>query len=110
MRFYASDDWNAKVNFTINGAVMGSSVLTSSKADIEVLVDDAPADKIEAIKIMFGKPGSKLAPTLLNSNANKKSLRFKHVLKKGQTFYYYLVILQKGGDRIYTAPIWVLAR
>ena len=110
MRFYASDDWNAKVNFTVNGHPMGSTVEISSNATIKVTVSDPDtADKVASIKLFFGQPGSGELAKELASALNKSTLTFKHVLENEDSFYYFVEITQKDGDKIYTAPIWITA-
>lgn len=107
MRFYASDDWNVKVNFTVNGQPMGSTIIGNSKATIKVTVDDPDAaDQITSIKVFYGQPGSGELATALTSVTNKKSLTFKHTIEDNDSFYYYVEITQADGDKIYTAPIW----
>lgn len=108
MRFYASDDWNTEVTFTIGGEPMGSMLATEDEVDIEVSVDDPDNnDKIKSIKLFFGKSGSKQLGTVLKKVSNNNSLEFTHTLTKKGNFYYYLEIAQQDGDKIFTAPIWV---
>lgn len=107
MRFYASEDWNVKVDFTINGQPMGSMLSSVTNIDIEVSVtDDDAAEKIASIKVMSGKPGSKILGTVLTSVTNKNSLSFTKNVTSAKA-YYYLEITQKDGDKIYTSPIWI---
>ena len=108
MRFYASTDWNAKVQFTLNGFPMGSRINTKVNATIKATVTDPDAgDDVQSIKLMFGEPGSKVLSTVLTSASNTNTLSFSHNAAKGKIFYYYLEITQKDGDKIYTSPIWV---
>lgn len=109
MRFYASEDSNVKVNFTINGFPMGARINTRKDSTaIKVEVTD-PGDDIKSIKVMFGTPGSKVLSTVLPraSNTNMNKLNVSHHAEKGETFYYYAEIIQKDGNKIYTSPIWV---
>jgi hypothetical protein len=108
MRFYASDDWNTEVTFTIGGEPMGSMLTTEDDVDIEVSVEDADNDdKTKSIKLFFGKSGSKKLATNLKTVSNKNSFEFTHTLTKKGNFYYYLEITQQDGDKIFTSPIWV---
>jgi hypothetical protein len=110
MRFYASTDWNVKVKFMINGFPMGSRINTRKAASISVEVNDADAgDVVKSIKIFFGSPGSKDLSVALPgaSSSNTDRISLSHTAIKGETFYYYAEIVQKDGDKIYTAPIWV---
>jgi hypothetical protein len=108
MRFYASDDWNTQVNFTVNGYPLGSTITTGSSPIINVsIVDVDVTDTISSIKVYYGVPGSTTLGTVLTSVTNAKQLSFVHNSNPGSSFYYYLEILQKDGDKIWTAPIWV---
>ncbi len=108
MRFYASTDFNIQVNFTVNGFPMGMRINTKTSADIKVSITDPDAgDKIAAIQLMYGEPGSKQVSTVLKKVTNSNSLTFKHDLPKGKEYYYYLEITQQDGDKVYTSPVWV---
>lgn len=107
-RFYASDDWNAQVMFTVNGAVMGSSVLTPQSAQIQVVVSDPdPADAVSSIQVYSGRPGSAVLSAVLHSVSNSNQLNYTHIPAAGDSVYYYAKILQADGDLIWTAPVWV---
>jgi hypothetical protein len=107
-RFYASQDWNTKVNFTINGAPMGNFLKRTDKAIISAsITDEDNIDKTKTIKIFYGVPGSRQIASELQTISNKESLELTEQIEKGKTYYYYLEITQKDGDKIYTAPIWV---
>lgn len=106
MRFYASDDWNVKVSFTINGEVMGSSILDADDLNIEVAIDDEEAsDKTTSIKIISGVPGSGVLPKVLTSKSNSETLSYSGT--PPNSAYYFLEITQKDGNKVYTSPIWV---
>lgn len=107
MRFYASADWNTKVDFTINGKPMGKRMNSKKAASIKVTVTDPDAgDTIKSIKVIYGQPGSgEVGKALTSSKTNE--LTFIHNLPKGEEFYYYLEIVQVDGDKIYTSPIWI---
>ena len=106
MRFYGSDDWNVKVNFTVNGQVMGSVVSHSGTATVSVTVTDPDGEATSGINLFYGVPGSGAIPTVLNSITNSNTLTFTHNLANNTTYYYYLKINQADGDAIYTSPIW----
>jgi hypothetical protein len=110
MRFFASEDWNTKVNFTINGFPMGAQINTKKAVTISVRVTDPDAgDDVKSIKIMFGSTGSKTMSTLLTGGSvtNTANLEIVTDAKKGSSLYYYAEITQKDGNRMYTSPIWV---
>ncbi len=112
IRFYASDDWNAQVNFTINGKVMGTTTTTGLNSSISVIVTDPdapgdPNDNINKIEIFYGNPGSGINATLLTSNTGSTSLSYPHITTINTSYYYYAKITQVDGDIIWTAPIWI---
>ncbi len=108
MRFYASDDWNVKVTYTLNGNFMGSIFNTTANSAISLSVTDADAgDNVSKIEIYYGIPGSNFLPTLLTSNANSSTLNFTHPTVAGNNFYYFAKIVQTDGDSIWTSPIWI---
>lgn len=112
IRFYASDDWNAQVNFTINGKVMGTVTTTGLNSSISVIVNDPdapgdPNDNINKIEIFYGNPGSGNNATLLTSNTGSTSLSYAHITTINTSYYYYAKITQADGDIIWTSPIWI---
>ena len=107
-RFYASDDWNAQVTFTVSGNYMGSDVLLTNNSVINVNVADPDAgDNVSSIQVYYGVPGSGSLPTVLTSNTSSATLSYTHTTVLGNLFYYYARITQADGDIINTAPVWV---
>lgn len=107
-RYYASDDWNAQVVFTVGGSYMGSSILLTSNTVINVSVSDPDAgDNVSGIQILYGIPGSGILPAVLTSNSASSTLNYTHTTSVGNSFYYYARITQADGDIINTAPVWV---
>jgi hypothetical protein len=107
-RFYASDDWNTQVMFTVNGAVMGSSVLAPQSSQIQVYVSDPdPGDSVSSIQVFSGRPGSGLLSQVLHSVSGSNQLNYTHIPAAGDSVYYYARIQQADGDLIWTAPVWV---
>ena len=105
-RFYASHDWNAQVDFTINDQPLGSYIKNTDSISFKINIEDPDAaDKIKKITIMYGKPGSGIKPTVFGSSQTSK-LNLSHVLKLGEAYYYYALIEQIDGDKIVTSPIW----
>ncbi len=106
-RFYASDDWNVQVTFTVSGNYMGSEVLLTSNSVINVSVTDPDGgDNVASIQIYYGVPGSGSAPTVLTSGSSS-ALSYTHTTSPGNQYYYYARITQSDGDIINTAPVWV---
>ena len=108
-RFYASDDWNSEVHYTVNGHPMGSNISTNVNPTISVVVNDLDVgDEVAMIDLYYGVPGSGVLSNLLTSAvANTNSLTFTHPCLPGDHFYYYAKITQLDGDIMWTAPIWV---
>ena len=112
MRFYASEDWNTQVTFTVNGNYMGSDFSTTANSSIYVSVSDPdapgdPNDNINKIEIYYGTPGSGINATILTSNTGSTTLNYTHSTIQGNTYYYFAKITQVGGDIIWTSPVWV---
>ncbi len=106
MHFYASDDWNAKVNFTLNGQMMGSVITHSGTATLSVTVTDPDGENVSSMSLYYGVPGSGSSASVLTSNSGSNSLTYTHSLANNTTYYYYLKITQTDGNQIYTSPIW----
>ncbi len=111
-RFYASDDWNAQVNFTINGHYMGDVFTTNNNSNISVTITDPdapgdPNDNINKIEIYYGISGDGNNATILTSNTGSTTLNYAHASLTEIKYYYFAKITQVGGDIIWTAPIWV---
>lgn len=109
MRFYASDDWNVQVTFTVNGNYMGSTISTGSNSAIYVSVADAdgPSDPTNTIQIYYGVPGSGVNATVLTSTTGSEVLNFTHTTAVGDNYYYFAKITQADGNIIWTAPVWI---
>ncbi|QNH62069.1 CehA/McbA family metallohydrolase [Hymenobacter sediminicola] len=106
-RFYASDDWNAQVSFTLNGEPMGSVLQGGTNADINVSVADGDNEAVRSLTLMRGVPGNGVnAIALVNAPAGAAALTFTDTNVPNSAYYYYAVIIQNDGNRIVTSPIW----
>lgn len=106
MRMYSSDDWNVKVNFTINGQPLGSVFSASGNPTISVSVSDDDGESTSKIALCYGIPGSGVLSTTLTSVTNTPTLNYIHNIANGASYYYYLQVRQPDGNRVYTSPIW----
>lgn len=106
-RYYASDDWNAEVDFTVEGQFMGSVGTTHGNPQINVTVTDVDGEGVSSIQIFFGVPGSGVQSTVLTSRTNSNTLSFTHTINIGSSFYYYAKVTQADGGIIITAPVWI---
>jgi len=108
MRFYASDDWNTQVSFTIDASPMGRVLTTYTDPGINVSITDPDGgDAISSINVYYGVPGSNTLSTILITKNNSNTLSFVHQIAAGARYYYYLEITQADGNKIWTSPIWV---
>ncbi|MES2779763.1 MAG: T9SS type A sorting domain-containing protein [Bacteroidota bacterium] len=106
MRTQASDDWNVRVTFTINGKPLGTILSDTVNPQISVTISDPDLEVASNIVITYGIPGSGVNPTTLTSSTTG-SLTYTHSIATGASYYYYAVVTQTDGDKIFTAPIWV---
>lgn len=104
MRFYASQDCNAKITFTINNEPMGS-IVTKAGAPV-ITLGSVTSNPVTSVNVMYGVPGSgTVAATLTSSTSGSFSYTDNSLANLSQR-YYYLDITESDGARIITAPIW----
>lgn len=106
MRFYASDDWNTKVEYTINSQPMGSIIEQAANPTLSATITDTDAgDNVAKIEVYSGVPGSGITPTIVKT-VTTATLNYTPVVANNSTTYYYLRITQTDGNVIWTSPIW----
>lgn len=106
MRFYSSDDWNVKVNFTISSQPIGSILSQAGMPSLSVNISDPDGENTSSITVYQGVPGSGVNPTVLTSVTNNNNLSYVHNLSNNTSSYYYVKIVQNDGNTIWTSPIW----
>lgn len=106
MRFYASQDCSAKIDFVINTTEVIGSIVTKAGAPVIGVTSTGTTSAISSVKIMFGVPGSGTAATQLTSSASGTFTYTDNALTNGNQRYYYLDITETNGSRIITSPIW----
>jgi hypothetical protein len=106
-RYYASDDWNIQVNYTLNGLYMGTTSNITANPTISVTITDPDGEPTSKIQLYYGVPGSNSLPTILTTANNTNTLTYTHSIAVGSNYYYYLKITQVDGDLVWTAPIWI---
>ncbi|WP_426491293.1 T9SS type A sorting domain-containing protein [Hymenobacter sp. 102] len=105
--FYASDDWNAEVTFSLNQQPMGSILSGASSPAVTLAVTDLDGEAIRSVTLLRGTPGSGQLAQSVATVSGPTALSFTDAgLAVGSTAYYYAVILEQDGDRIVTSPIW----
>ena len=106
MHFYATQDCDTKVDFTVNTKIMGSILTDRYAPVISVTLTDATTNLSSAIiRIMYGVPGSGVTAVKIDS-AIGPSLKFIDNSIANLTTGYYYVDISNGATRIVTAPIW----
>ena len=106
MHFYATQDCDSKVTFTINSKMMGSILTDRNAPAISINLSDATtATSSAVINIMFGVPGSGVLPVKISSGTGSTFNYIDNNLPNLATGYYYADI-SNGSSRIITSPIW----
>jgi hypothetical protein len=104
--FYATEDCDTKINFTINNEEMGSITFGSNPPAISILaIDPTNPTATPSIKIMYGVLGNGLLPVQLASGSGSILCFTDNTLAIGATGYYYADITI-AGNRTITSPIW----
>jgi len=106
IHFYATQDCDSKVDFTLNTKIMGSSVVAAGAPVISVNLTDATTSTAAAvIKLMYGIPGSNVNAVEINSAVGSTLTYVDNDLANLATGYYYIDITN-GSSRVITAPVW----
>ncbi|MBL7817659.1 MAG: T9SS type A sorting domain-containing protein [Saprospiraceae bacterium] len=107
-RFYASDDWNLQLNFTVSGKIMGSvDNNLAGNPSISVSVTDPDNETVSSIELWYGVSGSGTNVTLLTSVTNSSTLNYVHNIPLNSSYYYYAKVRQGDNDLTWSAPIWI---
>lgn len=108
MHFYGSDDWNAKVEFKLNGNIMGSITSGGTYPIINVTHNDDDGELADSIKIWKGyKNNGGLWANMVHLTTRNNTTSFTDsLLQSGIEYYYFAEIKQTDGDWIVTSPIW----
>ncbi len=106
-RFYATEDLDTKINFTVNNQAMGTVFSGNAVPVINIVANDptAPTGAAKNIKLMYGIPGSGVLPTQLSSSTSG-TLTYSHTSLAIGTKVYYYVDMTINGKRSISAPIW----
>ena len=109
MHFYGSDDWNAKIDFNLNGNIMGSILSGSTNPVFNVIHNDMDGEQADSIKIWKGiNDHSGTLPQVVYTALNNNTATYNDVstLIQGTEYYYFAEIKQHDGQWIVTSPIW----
>jgi hypothetical protein len=111
MRFYASNDCNAKVQFTLGSAVMGGSAVSTGAPAMNINITDTDAGEgVSSIEVWGGQVGVDSA-RLRKTFTGQASVAFsgadaENIQANNTTWYYFAIITQADGNKMVTAPIW----
>ena len=106
MNFYATQDCDTKVDFSINTRIMGNIFTDRFAPNIAVSLTDVTTSTAAAvIRVMYGVPGSGILPVKIDSAIGSSLTFTDNNLANNATGYYYIDITN-GSSRIVTSPIW----
>lgn len=104
MKFYASEDCGAAIDFRVNNQPVGS-IFTGIGAPV-ITVGSTTTSPVTSLTLFYGVPGSGVAATSV-ATSTTGTLAFTHTaLANLATGYYYCDITEADGTRILTSPIW----
>ena len=106
MNFYATQDCDIKVDFTVNTKIMGSTITDRYAPVISVKLTDPTTNLTGAvIRLMFGVPGSSILPVRIDSAIGPDLNFIDNSIANMNNGYYYIDI-SIGATRVVTSPIW----
>jgi len=107
MHFYGSDDWNAKIDFKMNGNIMGSILSGTANPVFNVVHNDTDGELADSIKIWRGKSNDVVYPTIVSiTKQNNTSSYTDNTMQTDVEYFYFAEIKQNDGQWIVTSPIW----
>lgn len=108
MHFYGSDDANAKIEFNLNGNIMGSMLSGSFFPTLQVTHNDPDLEQADTIKIWkgFKNNGGSWAWILQTTVHSNLASYTDYSISAGTEYYYFAEIRQADGQWMVTSPIW----
>ncbi len=104
--FYATEDCDTRVNFTLNNQLMGSILSGTNAPSIAAYaIDPTNPSFTPTIKLMFGIAGSNVVPVQIYSTTSNTLAYTDFALAAALEGYYYLDITI-ASKRTITSPIW----
>lgn len=100
-RVYATQDSDLAIFYELNGAVMGSILPKSKKAEITVFLSDPTDEAIGSVEVV-ADGGEVIDSAYVGTPAKVLELSVP-----GGYSYYYLRVTQPDGDVAVTAPVWM---
>ncbi len=105
-RCYATSGVPIVLDFRINGAIMGSEIVTSDKPLLTVNVEGT--DALRSVEII--RSGHVFGGMQMQPGEGIATIQFEMedtMLIPGEGAYYYLRVLQEDGNMAWSSPIWV---
>ena len=111
MNFYGSDDSNVKVEFTMNGNIMGSIVSGKYFPSFNIVHNDPDGENADTIRIWRGyKNSGGLWAQIMNTSVNGNAMQFTDPsIQPNIEYFYFAEIRQSDRQWIVTSPIWYKA-
>jgi hypothetical protein len=108
MHFYGSDDSNAKIDFNMNGSIMGSILSSTAYPTFNLVHNDPDGEQADTIRIWKGyKNSGGLWADVVHSSYHSNTTTFTdNSIQQGTEYYYFAEIKQADGQWIVTSPIW----
>ncbi|MCU0361108.1 MAG: T9SS type A sorting domain-containing protein [Bacteroidia bacterium] len=108
MRFYGSDDANAKIDFNMNGQVMGSIVQGTVYPSFQLTHADPDGETADTLKLFRGSAntGTLWAEQVQMTTGNNTLQFTDYAIQMNKEYYYYAEIKQQDQQLIVTSPIW----
>lgn len=105
MHFYGSDDSNAKMQFTMNGNIMGSILSGGDFPTYNIIHNDPDGEQADSIKIWRGSKNeyAQIVHTSLNNNTSTFT---DNDILPNKEYYYFTEIKQADQQWIVSSPIW----
>ncbi len=102
-RWYATEDKNLKIDYELEGNIMGSKLEIADGQEMNIKVEISDPDTTDTIgKVeVISNGGAVLGSEVINSNSGAVSLTIPN-----QGTYYYIKVTQADADIAVTAPVW----
>ena len=101
-RTFASEDKNAQLVLTANGQVMGQTISNSGSLTLTANYASTVGGTASRVQFFEGVPGRNGTVTQLFEGAGSTT-----ITPATGAHFYYSVVTEADGDRLWSAPIWV---
>ncbi len=108
MHFYGSDDPNVKLDFNLNGNMMGSILSGTAFPVFQLVHNDPDGEQADTMRIWKGyKESGGLWAWIAKSTTTGNALVYTdNSLQEGREYYYFAEVRQKDGQWMVSSPIW----